>query len=343
MPAEYYCLISGEQHGPFSAQSLRQMTVAGKLAPTDSVRKDTGRWVLASSVKNLFSNESDKLAKNKVLRKDLMKLTITNYIRRLFTIKNVAIASAPILFLFVLVTVAYSLKLSSDQRQVELKQYTHNYIDRQLRVQEQEKREREDAIEKQKRLDEDIKEKWRKEDEKKRKNKQEFSDQIARLLHDDVTRFIHSGIENPKSVPKNLVIIGKVMVVRINIINHDKENLFEKYEYFESIFEKDFITSNIKDASTIICVIERKGNVRQYGDPFERELYGTTNKRWAYATQIIQDIVIYTPGDNARNWKFTFIKELPEAIQSVNGGSENIEVEFKEIKRFILQIPKTNP
>ena len=55
MATDWYCQIDQTTYGPFPAQHIRRMAEAGKLKPTDFVKKlETGCWLPASSVKGLI-------------------------------------------------------------------------------------------------------------------------------------------------------------------------------------------------------------------------------------------------------------------------------------------------
>ncbi|NQU20238.1 MAG: DUF4339 domain-containing protein [Candidatus Nealsonbacteria bacterium] len=55
MATQWFCEISGEQHGPVSSQQLKAMADKGRLTAEDRVRQgDDGSWVPASRVKGLF-------------------------------------------------------------------------------------------------------------------------------------------------------------------------------------------------------------------------------------------------------------------------------------------------
>lgn len=63
MPAEWYCRIAGEEHGPLSASQLRAMVATGHLSPGDAVRQGgAGVWVPAASVKGLFGGQVESPA-----------------------------------------------------------------------------------------------------------------------------------------------------------------------------------------------------------------------------------------------------------------------------------------
>ena len=50
----YYVKKAGKQYGPFGADQLKKLAVAGKLSRDDSVSKDANHWVPAGNVKGLF-------------------------------------------------------------------------------------------------------------------------------------------------------------------------------------------------------------------------------------------------------------------------------------------------
>lgn len=55
MAGEWYVGKNGQQSGPFTAQQLKQMAIAGQLSPTDLLWKDgMSEWLPCSSVKGLF-------------------------------------------------------------------------------------------------------------------------------------------------------------------------------------------------------------------------------------------------------------------------------------------------
>lgn len=55
----WYYQIMGEEIGPLDANRMRQLAHEGTIAPDTPVRKgDNGRWVMATSVKGLFSEHS---------------------------------------------------------------------------------------------------------------------------------------------------------------------------------------------------------------------------------------------------------------------------------------------
>lgn len=63
MPAEWYCRIAGEEHGPLIASQLRAMAATGHLSPGDAVRQGAaGVWVPAASVKGLFGGQAESPA-----------------------------------------------------------------------------------------------------------------------------------------------------------------------------------------------------------------------------------------------------------------------------------------
>jgi serine/threonine protein kinase len=54
MAAQWHCIISGQEHGPLTAEQLVQLRRANRLTPADLVRKDDSPWVAASMVIGLF-------------------------------------------------------------------------------------------------------------------------------------------------------------------------------------------------------------------------------------------------------------------------------------------------
>lgn len=55
MATQWYYKIDDEKHGPVSSQQLKKLAMAGKLSPSDPVRRTTDRrWVFASKVHGLF-------------------------------------------------------------------------------------------------------------------------------------------------------------------------------------------------------------------------------------------------------------------------------------------------
>jgi hypothetical protein len=58
----YYCSISGEESGPFSAKQLRELVKEGRLRETDSVRSEQPKnWHIAGDTKGLFSDMASSL------------------------------------------------------------------------------------------------------------------------------------------------------------------------------------------------------------------------------------------------------------------------------------------
>lgn len=58
MTTTWYCVIQGEEKGPFSGRQLKQLAANGKLTPTDKIRQhDSDQWVLAKRVKGLFASK----------------------------------------------------------------------------------------------------------------------------------------------------------------------------------------------------------------------------------------------------------------------------------------------
>jgi len=56
MPETWFVSRDGQQFGPFTAKSLRELVASSRLVPTDLLRKETmGSWVEARRVKGLFS------------------------------------------------------------------------------------------------------------------------------------------------------------------------------------------------------------------------------------------------------------------------------------------------
>jgi acetyl esterase/lipase len=57
--AEWYIQVDGKKYGPFDSERLVKLAAAGKLTPTDRVRKGRdGQWKPASSVRRLFDAET---------------------------------------------------------------------------------------------------------------------------------------------------------------------------------------------------------------------------------------------------------------------------------------------
>jgi serine/threonine protein kinase len=54
MAAQWYCIISGQEHGPLTADQLVQLRRANRLTPSDLVRKGDSPWVAAITVIGLF-------------------------------------------------------------------------------------------------------------------------------------------------------------------------------------------------------------------------------------------------------------------------------------------------
>lgn len=56
MSQQWYYVLGGKEHGPVAAAELRRLATAGKLAPTDMVRReDMEKWLTAAQVKGLFA------------------------------------------------------------------------------------------------------------------------------------------------------------------------------------------------------------------------------------------------------------------------------------------------
>lgn len=56
MAAQWFCIISGQEHGPLTAEQLIQLRRANRLTPADLVRKGDSPWVAAITVIGLFPN-----------------------------------------------------------------------------------------------------------------------------------------------------------------------------------------------------------------------------------------------------------------------------------------------
>src|SRR5436190_17774250 len=54
MAAQWFCIISGQEHGPLTAEQLVQLRRANRLTPSDLVRKGDSPWVAAITVIGLF-------------------------------------------------------------------------------------------------------------------------------------------------------------------------------------------------------------------------------------------------------------------------------------------------
>jgi serine/threonine protein kinase len=54
MAAQWYCIISGQEHGPLTAEQLVQLRRANRLTASDLVRKGDSPWVAAITVIGLF-------------------------------------------------------------------------------------------------------------------------------------------------------------------------------------------------------------------------------------------------------------------------------------------------
>lgn len=62
MAQGWYYRLDGQQRGPISAAELKQLAAAGKLKPTDEVKKEgMADWLPASQVKGLFPDTHDKV------------------------------------------------------------------------------------------------------------------------------------------------------------------------------------------------------------------------------------------------------------------------------------------
>ena len=59
MTEQWFCISAGEQRGPVSAATLRQLVSAGQLGPSDLVwHQGLPEWVAASKIKGLFPEAS---------------------------------------------------------------------------------------------------------------------------------------------------------------------------------------------------------------------------------------------------------------------------------------------
>jgi serine/threonine protein kinase len=58
MGPQWFCKIGEKEFGPFSAQQLAGLVRTKRISPSDYIRKDDSKWVLASRVKGLFPSES---------------------------------------------------------------------------------------------------------------------------------------------------------------------------------------------------------------------------------------------------------------------------------------------
>jgi serine/threonine protein kinase len=56
MAAQWFCIISGQEHGPLTAEQLVQLRRANRLTPSDLVRRSDSPWVAAITVIGLFPN-----------------------------------------------------------------------------------------------------------------------------------------------------------------------------------------------------------------------------------------------------------------------------------------------
>src|SRR5687768_10438506 len=60
MAATWFCIISGQEHGPLTAEQLVQLRRANRLTPSDLVRKGDSPWVAAITVIGLFPHMETK-------------------------------------------------------------------------------------------------------------------------------------------------------------------------------------------------------------------------------------------------------------------------------------------
>ena len=54
MASGWYCKVMGQLLGPVPLQQVVELAQGGTLMPTDMVRKKTGEWVVANTIRGLF-------------------------------------------------------------------------------------------------------------------------------------------------------------------------------------------------------------------------------------------------------------------------------------------------
>jgi len=54
MASGWYCKVMGQLLGPVPLQQVVELARDGTLMPTDLVRKKTGEWVVANTIRGLF-------------------------------------------------------------------------------------------------------------------------------------------------------------------------------------------------------------------------------------------------------------------------------------------------
>jgi hypothetical protein len=54
MASGWYCKVMGQLLGPIPLQQVMELAQDGTLMPGDMVRKKTGEWVVANTIRGLF-------------------------------------------------------------------------------------------------------------------------------------------------------------------------------------------------------------------------------------------------------------------------------------------------
>lgn len=58
MASGWYCKVMGQLLGPVPLQQVVELAQDGTLMPTDMVRKKTGEWVVAGTIRGLFAEKA---------------------------------------------------------------------------------------------------------------------------------------------------------------------------------------------------------------------------------------------------------------------------------------------
>ena len=62
MASGWYCKVMGQLLGPVPLQQVVELAQDGTLMPTDMVRKKTGEWVVANTIRGLFPETAEGTA-----------------------------------------------------------------------------------------------------------------------------------------------------------------------------------------------------------------------------------------------------------------------------------------